>query len=220
MPHFVLLQARQTVFAEANDYKDLLDRLAIAAPRRGVAVHAYALVPTAVYLLLTPETCAGLSALMQELARCTSRTHAPRAGPARSSQSLWEGRFRTALVQPDAWLLRASCAVESAPGVEGVAPSVQWAWSSLAHHVGRQHSNWVRDAAAWWALGNTPYAREAAYRALLDARDVATLWPTLKAAAQAGRAVGDADFIAGCEAQVGRSLTARPRGRPRQSVPN
>ncbi len=217
VPHLVLQRSRHAVFSAADDYGNYLERLANAASRRAVAIHAYAILPTAVYLLLTPETCAGLSSLMQELARCTSRGHVSRAGAA---EAVWDGRFRTALVQPDAWLLRASCAVESAPAAENVASSADWPWSSLSHHAGRLHRHWLRDAAAWWALGNTPYAREAAYRALFEASDAAAQWPLFKAAALAGRAVGDADFIARCEADVGRKLGARPRGRPRQSVPN
>lgn len=207
--HVVLQPANTQVFEDAADYQDYVQRLAVTAPRCDVQVHGYALLPDKVWLVLTPGDCAGLSALMQTLARCASRRRAQGSG-------LWRGRFRTALLQQGSWLLPALCAVDLAPQLAGVAADASsWAWSSLAHHVGRQPSRWLREAQPYWELGNTPYAREAAYAALLAADVAVQHWPLLLRALQGAGALGDASYLDWAEQQLGRRLRPGTRGRPR-----
>lgn len=210
--HLVLQRAGTDVFVEALDYQDYLRRLADTAPHCGVEVHGYALLPRAVWLVLTPRDCAGLAALMQTVARCASRRRGKGAG-------LWDGRYRTALLQ-QRWVLPALCVVDQAPQAEGAcADAATWAWSSLAHHTGRRPLAWLRELRPYWELGNTPYAREAAYAALLAGDVAARHREALERAARAAAALGDPEYVAWAEQQLGRSLRARSRGRPR-TVPS
>jgi putative transposase len=220
LPHLVLQRAAAPAFGGAADYRAYLGRLAEAAPRHGVAVHAYALLPCAVWLLLTPRSSAGLSALLQTLARSTSRSRLAllREAGADPVAALWDGRFRSAPLQPGAWTLAALCGVDLAPQLEGeVGAAADWPWTSLAHHAGAAPQPWLRDASAYWELGNTPYAREAEFRRLAESGLAAQRWPVLRAAVLSGLALGDARFIAGLENQLERPLRAGRRGRP--SVP-
>ena len=216
-PHLVLQRAAAGVdaFAAEADYLAYLKRLATAAPARGVQVHGWALLPGAAWLLLTPADCAGLSALMQELARVASRTR---------GAALWDGRFRSALLQPGDTVLQALLAVDQVAALEGVVvDAAAWRHSSLAHHAGGRADAVVREAAEYWALGNTPYAREAAFRAQLAAGVGARAWPRLRAAVLSGVALGDAGFVAGAEQALGRAVAVGRRGRPPravQAVPN
>ncbi len=211
--HLVMQPANAVVFADAADYQDYVHRLAGTAPRCEVQVHGYALLPDAVWMLLTPADCAGLSLLMQTLARCASRRRGLGSG-------LWQGRYRSALLQPSSWLLSALCAVDLAPQLAGVTQDpAAWPWSSLAHHTGRQPSPWLREVPAYWDLGNTPYAREAAYAGLLGGDLALRNWPRLQRAVHSAAALGDAQYIEWAEQQLGRRLHARPRGRPRGAEP-
>ena len=209
--HLVLQRASAEVFREPADYEDYLQRLAQTAQRAGVQVHGYALLPSAVWLVLTPADCAGLSSLMQTLARCASRRRGEGAG-------LWQGRYRSALLQQAGWLLPALCTVDLAPQAEGVcADAATWGWSSLGHHTGRQPSGWLREVPPYWELGNTPYAREAAYAALLKTDAAQQHREPIERALRAAAALGDAEYVAWAEQQLGRSLRTRSRGRPRAS---
>lgn len=209
--HLVVQPANAAVFVDATDYQDYVQRLASVASRCEVQVHAYALLPDAVWLLLTPADCAGLSSMMQTLARCASRRRGQGSG-------LWRGRYRSALLQQTSWLLPALCAVDLAAQLAGATGDAQaWPWSSLAHHTGRQPSNWLREVPPYWALGNTPYAREAAYAALLQGDVAMRHWGELLRAVQGAGALGDEQYIDWAEQQVGRRLRARARGRPRGS---
>lgn len=208
--HLLLQRATTTAFATEADYAAYRDRLFDAAPRRGVQVQAWCLLPDAVWLLLCPADCAGMSGLMQELAREASR----RRAAARGTAPLWAGRFRGAVLQPGAVALDALCAVDAAAQAEGLVDAAgDWPWSSLAAHSGGD-GRALPASPEYWALGNTPFEREAAYRALVAAGRGLGAWARLRAAAASGLAVGDASFVTAAETAAGRVLRPRRRGRP------
>ena len=198
----------QPVFADDADRRAFLEALRESALQQGVAVHGYALLATQVLLLLTPTTDGALGTLMQGLGRrygaAFNRRHARRG-------SLWAGRFRTAVVQAGPPLLDAMLFVD----LQGVQAGAE-AWCSLDHHLGRRRDPLLSDASAWWALGNTPFEREAAYRRCIDDGLPAERAAALADAAHKGWAVGDAAFLAALAQQAERPVQPRPRGRPRR----
>lgn len=202
----------QPVFADDDDRRAFLAALRDAARQHGVAVHAYALQPTEVLLLLTPATSGALGALMQGLGRrygaAFNRRHGRRG-------SLWAGRFRTAVVQPGAHLLDAMLHVD----LQGVAAGADAAaWCSLGHHLGERRDPLITDCAAWWGLGNTPFEREAAYRRCVDDGLAPGRAAALADAVHKGWAVGDAAFLAALAQQSDRPVQPRPRGRPARAA--
>ena len=202
-------------FADDADYRDYLERLLELAPRHRVQLHGWCLLPQAVWLLLTPADAAGMSALLQALARLHSRRWRDRALPQGADAPRWQGRFRSAVLQPGGWALDALCALEQAPALDGAGLNPDsWRWSSLAHHVGRSAQPGLRELPALWSLGNTPYAREAEYLRLLQGGRGGAVWPQLQRALQAGLALGDAGFLDALQQQLGRPLRPARRGRP------
>lgn len=198
----------QPVFVDDDDRRQFLAALRESALQHGVAVHAYALQPTEVLLLLTPAAATALGALMQGLGRrygaAFNRRHGRRG-------TLWAGRFRTAVVQAGAPLLDAMLHVDlQGQAVGGDAA----AWSSLGHRLGERRDPLITDSAAWWALGNTPFEREAAYRRCLADGLAPERAAVLVDAARKSWAVGDAAFLAALAQQVARPVQPRPRGRP------
>lgn len=204
----MLGHSAQPVFTDDDDRRAFLAALRDAARQHGVAVHAYALQPDQVLLLLTPVTAGALGALMQGLGRrygaAFNRRHGRRG-------SLWAGRFRTAVVQPGVHLLEALLHVDL-QGAAGGAPGL--AWCSLGHHLGERRDPLITDCAAWWALGNTPFEREAAYRRCVDDGLAPGRAAALADAAHKGWAVGDSAFLAALAQQADRPVQPRPRGRP------
>ena len=208
--HLALMlgHSAQPVFVDDDDRRQFLAALRESALQHGVAVHAYALQPTQVLLLLTPVSATALGALMQGLGRrygaAFNRRHGRRG-------TLWAGRFRTAVVQPGTHLLDALLHVDlqgQAAGAPGAA------WSSLGHRLGQHRDPLITDCAAWWALGNTPFDREAAYRRCLADGLAPERAAALADAAHKGWAVGDAGFLATLAQQADRPVQPRPRGRP------
>jgi putative transposase len=93
---------RQPTFFDDNDRRVYLKWLAEAMERWNCAVHAYVLMTNHVHLLLTPNDAQGVSRAMQYLGRRYVPYMNHRHG---RTGTLWEGRFKSSLVQSDAHLL-------------------------------------------------------------------------------------------------------------------
>jgi putative transposase len=66
----------------------------------------------------------------------------------------------------------------------------------------------------YWGLGNTPFAREAAYAEMVHTGIQADQQRALTDATLSGWALGDAQFIAGLKQQTPRRLSKDKAGRP------
>jgi putative transposase len=206
----------QIIAADAADKNFFLALLAESAQQCGVAVHAYVLTDTHVQLLATPESEEGLPRMMQAVGRRYVRYFNDRYG---RSGTLWEGRFRSTPIQSERHLLACMVYLDLNPVRAGlVAEASQYAWSSHLHWIGRRVDRLLTPHARFWELGNTPFAREAAYAELvrtgLDKADEAKLTHALNR----GWAFGDADFVAQIQKQTGHRVSPSMAGRPRQGT--
>ena len=163
---------RQPVFLDDQDRSDYLRFLADAAIEHGLSVHAYVLMDNHVHLLCTPEREGALSVAMQSLGRRYVRHFNRRH---QRSGTLWEGRFRSSLVEADRYLLACHRYIELNPVRAGrVDDPAAWVWSSYRHHVGLTVDPLVRVHPVLYSLGNTPFERESAYRRLFDEGQLAS----------------------------------------------
>ncbi|MCS6811597.1 MAG: transposase [Tepidimonas sp.] len=205
----------QAVFADDVDRAALLAALLELAPREQVAVHGWAWLPAEVWLLLTPAQAEGLPRLMQGLGRRYVRGF--NARHARCG-TLWEGRYRATVLAPD-WVLPGLLFVETLPVQRGVAASAEaHRWSSYAHHAGLQPQRGLQPPAAWWALADTPFARELAWRRRVAEGLPAGQVQRLQDAALHGWPLGDAAFLQAVQEATGRRVVPGRPGRPRRSA--
>jgi putative transposase len=201
------------VFRGDEDFEAYRHSLAELAPQHGVAVHAYALLPTQVLLLVTPSQSTSLSRLWQALGRRFGADYNRRH---RRIGVLWEGRFRTTVVDADAHLLDCCRHVEWAPVRAGLADTPSdYAWSSAAHHLGIRPDAVISEHPRYWVLGNTPFEREAGYRRLLEQPLPVAVEQRLTDAVMKSWAVGDAAFVRSLGELTDRRVVPLPRGRPR-----
>ena len=90
-------------------------------------------------------------------------------------------------------------------------------WSSNRHHRGLVSDSLVTPHGLYWALGNTPFDREAAYRRLFeDAPKVDEV--RLAEALDRGHPVAEDAFLGRLEARTGKTWLKRPVGRPPKPV--
>ena len=218
--HWVGLRGNngQAIFACEQDYRDALDFARQAQQLYPVEVLGFSLLPTAMHWLLRPQQEAALSLWVQQLARRFVRTINGRHG---RSGTLFEGRFRSGILQAPTHLLPCMWALDSEPVRLGLVTQAQdWSYSSAAWYVGShtahkgvqgaQLGSFLTAPPEVWNLGNTPYEREARYTQGLQQ----VCSPTWMAALQAGWAVGDADFLAQLQMDAGRRVLRATRGRP------
>lgn len=218
LPHHVILRAHagQPVFGDEADHRAYLEALGDAARTHRVAVHAYVLVPREAQLLVVPEQAEGLGRMMQSLGRrhgaWFNRRH-------QRSGSLWDGRYRAAVIEPATCFIDLCLYVEALPTRLGLcARPADWPWSSLPHHLGRTRDPLLSDHAEIWRLGNTPFDREALYARRTDDGLAASRVHEIDAASGRGWALGSPGFLAGLSAQSERPVQPRPRGRPRREA--
>jgi putative transposase len=215
--HLVLLRGHndQPVFADDADRTAFVALLHEAALKHDVAVHAYALLANEVHLLLTPVQADALGRLVQSLGRryvaAYNRRHARRG-------TLWDGRFRNALVDAQTLLMDAIVHVETLPVAAGLASAAaDWPWSSAAHHSGRRHDAVVTDHPRYWQLGNTPFEREHAHTVALSVAQQCSPDTRFADATRRALILGPPSFRARVAAALDRPAQARPRGRPRRT---
>ena len=214
MPHHVIQRGNNSgdIFVDAQDRQTLLDLLRDASRRFEVDVHAYVLMPNHFHLLLTPRTDQTLPLFMQAVGRSYVRYFNNRHG---RSGTLWEGRYRGTVLQAEDWLIPSMVSMDLNPVRAGlVARAGDWPWSSYAHHAGLRHDSLITPHRVFWALGNTPFARDAAYVAKVEAGLSAQVQEQISDAALKGWALGDAHFLQQLQQQSERRVTRQRAGRP------
>lgn len=218
-PHLLTQQVHegQLLARDDTDRQDLLDALREAARQHGVAVHAYQIGTSALVLLVTPERADSASLFMQAVGRRYVANHNRRHG---RQGGLWSGRYRGTVLDPARYLLDAMVFTEAREGgLDVPSGGLVWSeWSSAPHHLGLRTDPLVTDAPGFWALGNTPFERQAAWRQRLQEGLGDARRRELAEAMHKGWALMPPEQQRAMEASIGRPLSPRPRGRPRKSI--
>jgi putative transposase len=213
-PHHVILRGndRQDIFRNTTDYQRMLDLFEQHSREQGVDIHAYVLMTNHLHLLLTPQQDQGLPKMMQAVGRSYVQIFNKVHG---RTGTLWEGRYRSTLIQTERYLLACMAYIDLNPvRANMVAQPEDYVWSSFGHYAGRRNDRLITPHALYWGLGNTPFAREAAYAEMVHAGIQADQQRALTEATLSGWALGDAKFITGLKVQTPRRLSKGKAGRP------
>lgn len=217
-PHHVMQRGndRQLIFRDIEDYEAFLRWLGAAAKQFQVAIHAYVLMSNHLHLLVTPADDRGLARMMQWV----GRYYVPYFNQKYSREgTLWQGRYKTTVVEAERYFLICSRYIELNPVRAGMmADPAQYRWSSYRHHIGTYSDPLVTDHGLYWALANTPFAREAAYRRLVEQALTTDELLALHEATLKGRALGSDQFKAHLEQQTERRVRPAKKGRPRTTA--
>lgn len=213
-PHHVIQRGnnRQPIFVAAADHKYLLDLLEDQAKKFDVALHAYVLMSNHFHLLATPKTADGLPKMMQAVGRSYVRYF---NDTQKRSGTLWEGRYKSTVIQSDKYLLACMAYMDLNPVRAGLAASPQeYPWSSHLHYLGIRSDRLITPHPLYWELGNTPFAREAAYADLVQAGINPVQQTALTESTLRGWALGSPDFVADLQKRTERRVTKAAAGRP------
>lgn len=213
-PHHVIQSGNDglVIFRDLADHTAFLNRLKDAARQFKVAIHAYVLMPTHLHLLLTPSDSEGLGKMMQWI----GRSYVPYFNQkyARTG-TLWQGRYKATVIDPERYFMTCSAYIELNPVRGGIARAAgEYPWSSYQHHIGLRPDPIISDHPLYWSLGNTPFEREAAYKALVENGVNEDEVRRLTEATLKGWAFGSEQFQTSLEKQVARRVRPAKRGRP------
>jgi putative transposase len=220
-PHHVIQRGnnRQSIFYSDDDRKAYLAWLSEYAEKFDVAVHAFVLMDNHTHLLLTPQTDSGVPNLMQALGKRYAQNFNhfhKRTG------TLWEGRYKSTVIQDDKYLLTCMAYIDLNPVRAGIVSApVDFQWSSHRSYIGQQVIPLITPHALLWTLGNTPFARETAYAQFVESGLAADRQSELTESALKGWALGDTSFLAQLQTLTPRRASKMRVGRgPNKPVPN
>lgn len=207
---------RQACFFAEDDYLVYLQWLGEYAKESGCAIHAYCLMTNHVHLLLTPHNNDAAGELMKRLGQryvqYINRTYG-------RSGTLWEGRFRSCLMQTEDYLLSCYRYIELNPvRAQIVAHPADYRWSSYRANAQGEKDKRLKAHAAYTALGKNVEQRRTAYRDLFGHALDADMVDQIRRATNGNYALGNARFLKRIEAAVGRRVTPGKSGRPRKDA--
>ena len=206
---------RLPCFFADEDYRFYLDSLKEASTRYGCRVHAYVLRTNHVHLLLTPESVESPSAALQSVGRRYVRyiNHTYRR-----SGTLWEGRFKSALIDSERYLLVCSRYIELNPvRARMVEQPGDYRWSSYRHNALGQADGLLTPHYLYESLNSDTARRCAAYRALFDAQTDPADLHAIRRATETGTVLGNDRFKESIEMTLKRRIEWLPHGGDRKS---
>ncbi|MFZ0257283.1 MAG: transposase [Gammaproteobacteria bacterium] len=207
---------RSDIFFSEDDYLFYLDALCSAGQKHACEVHAYVLMTNHVHLLMTPQQGNSLSKVLQSVGRRFVQhinfTY-ERTG------TLWEGRYRSTLIDSERYLLTCMRYIELNPVRAGLVRHPRhYRWSSYRANGEGKHDPLLSPHSLYENLGRTAVDCRRTYRELFKAPLEEATINAIRQSTNTGWTLGDDRFRRAIEAQLKRRAQPLPRGGDRRSV--
>ena len=175
---------RSACFVSDQDRAFYLFHLSRALDRFGCALHAYCLMTNHVHLLLTPDQEESCGLLMKHIGQLYSQYFNK---VYRRTGSLWEGRFRSCLVQSERYLLTCYCYIELNPVRAAlVGHPGEYRWSSYRDNASGDPKGFVTAHPEYGRLGADAAERLRAYASLIGGQSDCLAIKAIRAATNGG----------------------------------
>jgi putative transposase len=203
---------RAACFFGEVDRRFYLKCLHEAAVRRNCAIHAYVLMSNHIHLLVTPNERGSVARMLQDVGRRYVRIINAIHG---RTGTLWEGRFKSSLVDSENYLMTCHRYIETNPVRAGLAAQAgAYAWSSHRHYSSSTPDKLITEHPVFVRLGASTVERRTAFCSLFDEPLDAGTLSRIRDAANTGSALGSERFLASTESVLGRRVRMPIRGRP------
>jgi putative transposase len=200
---------RGTCFRQDTDRLVYLTLLHDLSTRNSCALHAYCLMTNHVHLLLTPGNERACATLMRNLGQRYVQYFNHRY---ERSGTLWEGRFRSCLVDSARYVLACHRYIELNPVRAGLATSAaDYRWSSHGANAGYVDDRSLSPHPEYLALSHDRTSRQAVYRQLFEEGEEPAFVSALREATNGGfPMIGER--LKSQVTAMGRQLTPRKPG--------
>lgn len=206
---------RQNCFTSDDDYSVYLDKLNEYSKKFKVDVHSYVLMTNHVHFLMTPQTSNGVSQLMQSLGRYYVRYFNQTYN---RTGTLWEGRFKSSLVDSENYFFIVSRYIELNPVRAGMVDNpADYPWSSYQKNALGVPIQLVEPHHCYLSLGQTNKEREYAYRGLFDEKLSKLVLKEIRDSINKAWVLGCDEFKRDVESKTGVSTFPLGHGGDRKS---
>jgi putative transposase len=204
---------RQSIFAHSSNMKAYVVWLKEYAEKYEVNIHSWVLMTNHVHLLCTPNVEFGTTHMMQALGRKYVQYFNRRYS---RTGTLWEGRFRSSLVDNERYLMHLHRYIELNPVRAGmVTDPGEYTWSSYQINALGKISSLASPHPLYLQLGKSDVQRRESYRKLFEESLDSKLLTDIRNAANKGLALGSDVFIKDVEKITGKLVSKGKPGRPR-----
>ncbi len=203
---------RAAVFSAAADYRAFLAALHQTKQRYPFRLYGYCLMSNHFHLLLAPEDGVRISRVLQSLTVAhTWRYHRGRG----TVGHVWQGRFKSPLVQDDEHALVVLRYIEANPLRAGmVADLADYPWSSYAVHGLGSDDALISPLPAWETLRREAQTRCAYWHRWVHTPASEHELAEVRKSVTSGRPFGAAAWAEDKAALLALPPTPKPRGRP------
>ncbi len=207
---------REICFVNKEDMKAYLNWLKVFSKKYQVDVHAWVLMTNHVHILCTPNEEGAISKMMQSIGRMYVRyfnfTY-------QRSGTLWEGRYKSNLIQSGQYLLELYRYIELNPvRASMVTDPSEYSWSSYHCNALGIATELQTPHEIYTALGKSRDERQKNYQALFKSHISTELLKEITNSVDKGLALGNEQFTMQIEALTDKRVTPRKAGRPKKQV--
>lgn len=206
---------RDVIFITDEDYQFYLQKLGDACKKFDCDIHAYVLMTNHVHLLITPHSENGISKVMQYIGRYYVQYfnfQYQRTG------TLWEGRYKSTLLDSESYLLTCSRYIELNPVRAGIVKDpAEYPWSSYHFNTLGEKNRLISPHPVYKALGVDNATCRANYLALFASHIPKAEIDKIRAATNKAWVLGNDRFKAKVEQLLSRQAQPKPRGGDRRS---
>ena len=207
---------KQKCFRRDQDYQYYLQLLKQYTSESGCAIHAYALLPDHIHLLLTPKAEKSVASLMKNLGQLYTqyynRTY-QRKG------SLWAGRFRSSVIEENSFLFPCKIFIEMNPVFAGLVKQPKdYPWSSHRINAYGEPNTFIIPHLNYLKLDSNPIVRQFAYKNLFQEELPVQTIKNIQRATGGNYVLGDEQFAVGISRKTGLQVTPSKPGRPRKDT--
>ena len=204
---------RDAIFFEDEDYIKYKSILYNAAIKQGVKIHAYVLMTNHIHILATADTTNGISLMMQQ----TGRYYVPYINyKYNRTGTLWEGRFKSSLVDDDIYVLACMRYIEMNPVRAFMVNAPQdYMWSSYQSNVIGSYDPMITEHVSYLGLAKNKKQQQEVYRELFLEHLDESILANIRNCAQTGTPLGNSKFKTQIEIKLKLKVGYNCRGRPK-----
>ncbi len=202
---------RNPCFFSRSDYQVYLTMLAESASEHGCGVHAYVLMTNHVHILVSPTKSTSPANMMKGLGERYVQYVNRRYG---RSGTLWQGRFRSCLVDNEQYFLVCQRYIELNPvRAKIVSHPIDYEWSSYRTNAHGERGKVITPHLLYISLAGNEMDRQASYRALFQEAIPDSMLEQVRHATNRNTAFGSRRFMDETGVVLARTFDRQHAGR-------